>query len=160
EQIGAMAGRERAGPAAERLGATSDGRLPERETRRVRLAQRREGAAALAEALAVFEPAQLLDRTERNVAVGADAPAPARFYIGQQGEEAVAEIALGRGAEPRDRSGGGEPPGLGVVHVGRMDQAPGLIDRRVVEEPLHGPRTRPRQALLDLAGLLGDVNVD
>src|SRR5205814_4349377 len=110
--------------------------------------------------LAVFEPAQLLARAERYVTVGADAPSAARFEVGQRGKETVSEIRFGRGTKTRNSAGGGEPPRLVGVHVGRMHEAPGRVDRRVVEEPLHGPGARPGEALLDLESLLGDVNVD
>src|SRR5260370_11683592 len=124
-----MTGREGAGAAAERLGAARDRGLPEREARGLRLARGRERAAALAQALAVFEPAQLLDRAQRDVAVGADAPAASGFEIRQQRKEPVAEIALGAGAETHHRAGGGETPGLAGLHAPRMHQAPGRIPR-------------------------------
>ncbi len=42
----------------------------------------------------------------------------------------------------------------------RVDEAPARIDCLVVEQPVDRTPAAPRQALGDLAGLLGDVNMD
>ena len=49
---------------------------------------------------------------------------------------------------------------LAGVHVGRVDQAPARIDRRVVEQPPHRPRAGGGEAFLHLLRLLGGVDVD
>jgi hypothetical protein len=41
-----------------------------------------------------------------------------------------------------------------------MNETPAAIDRRVVEQPLQRTLPAPRDAFIDLSGLLGDVNVD
>src|SRR5882757_6176445 len=41
-----------------------------------------------------------------------------------------------------------------------MDQAPALIDRRMLEQPLDRPPTRPGDAFLDFSDLFGGVDVN
>ena len=41
-----------------------------------------------------------------------------------------------------------------------MDQAPAIIDRRVVQQPLHGAGTRPGDTVFHFLHLLGDMDVD
>src|SRR3546814_13612670 len=84
-------------------------------------------AALPGEALAVLEPAQILDGADRDVAVGADAPAPAGGEVGLGREEAVAEVGLRRRAEAGDRAAGRQRRRLGLAHVGRVHQAPARI---------------------------------
>ena len=45
-------------------------------------------------------------------------------------------------------------------HVGRVNEAPALIDGRMFEQPLHRPLSRPGEAIFDLAHLLGGVDLD
>ncbi len=47
-----------------------------------------------------------------------------------------------------------------IGHVGRVDEAPALIDRCILKQPLDRPCAGPGQAILDFLDLLGDVNVD
>ena len=46
------------------------------------------------------------------------------------------------------------------IHVGRMDQAPAVIDRRVIQQPGDRARTAPGEAVGNLLLLFGDVDVD
>jgi hypothetical protein len=41
-----------------------------------------------------------------------------------------------------------------------MDKTPAAIDRGMVQQPAHRPRTAPRQAILHLAHLFGDMDMD
>ena len=53
-----------------------------------------------------------------------------------------------------------ERQNFALVDMGRVDEAPAPVDRGVIEEPSNRTRARPRDAGVDLAGLLGDVDVD
>ena len=44
--------------------------------------------------------------------------------------------------------------------MGRMDEAPALIDRRMFEQPLDRSPARPGQAILDFSDLFGGMDVD
>jgi hypothetical protein len=45
-------------------------------------------------------------------------------------------------------------------HVRGMHQAPALVHRRVVQQPLHRALAAPGHAVIHLLRLLGDVDVD
>src|SRR3546814_12592459 len=78
QQVGAPAGFQRAVRPAEGLGAAGEGLAVEALADRSVVAFSGKHVAALpGQALAVLEPAQILDGADRDVAVGADAPAPA-----------------------------------------------------------------------------------
>src|SRR3546814_16888690 len=80
---------------AEGLGAAGEGLAVEALADRSVVAFSGKHVAALpGEALAVLEPAQILDGADRDVAVGADAPAPAGGEVGLGREEAVAGVGL------------------------------------------------------------------
>jgi len=108
------------------------------------------------QALAVFEPAQFLDRAQRDMAVGADGDASAE---GLGREAPVAQVRLGGGAQANNRPAPREPIEFGLGDVRGVDQAPACIDREAFEQPLHRPLAGPGQAVVDLALLLGDVDV-
>ena len=75
-------------------------------------------------------------------------------------ECAVAEIGFGDRAKPRDRARCRHVARLFVGHVGGMNQAPAAIDRRVIEQPVHRTFAAPGDAILDLFGLFGDMDMD
>jgi hypothetical protein len=41
-----------------------------------------------------------------------------------------------------------------------VNQAPAIVDRRVIEQPFDRPRVAYRQTILHFADLLGDMDVD
>ena len=110
--------------------------------------------------LAVLEPAQLLDRADRDVAVRADPEPPAGLEKRGQIEQTVAEIGLGGRAKTGDRAASCEARRLVVVHVGGVDQAPAGSDRSDLEQMGDRASAAPFEALAHLARLLGDVDVD
>ena len=77
-----------------------------------------------------------------------------------RGKHAVAEIGLGDRAKAGDRAARGQAVGLGLGHVGGVDQAPAPVDLGIGEQPFDRPRARPGDAVLDLLHLLGDMDVD
>src|SRR3546814_14888322 len=84
---------------AEGLGAAGEGLAVEALADRSVVAFSGKHVAALpGEALAVLEPAQILDGADRDVAVGADAPAPAGGEGGLGREEALPDVRLRRRA--------------------------------------------------------------
>src|SRR3546814_3858139 len=91
--------------------------------------------------------------------VRTDAPGAAGIEVGAQREQAVAEIGLGGRA---DRNGGaavGDAAGFFRRQVGGVHQRPARIDGGVGQQPLHRSRAADRQAVLYLADLFGDVDV-
>ena len=111
-------------------------------------------------ALGIFELAQFVHDSDQHVGIGADAETPAVRGKQRRWKDAVAEIGLGDRAQAGDGAAPGQRHGFGVGHVGGVDQAPALVDRGMAEQPLDRPRARPGEAVLDLAHLLGDVDVD
>ncbi len=79
------------------LGTAGTGGLPE-DAGGVAGGAGEDVAAFGAQALGVFEQAQLGKGVQADVAVGADAEASAGFAVVGQGEQAVAEVAFGAGA--------------------------------------------------------------
>ncbi|MNL54606.1 hypothetical protein D3C87_1779490 [compost metagenome] len=57
------------------------------------------------------------------------------------GEDAVAKIGLGDGAKAGNGTAFCHAAGFGFCHMRRMDKAPAIIDRRILQKPLHRPRT-------------------
>ena len=112
------------------------------------------------QALALLEQPQLAGGIGRHVAVRADAVATAQGDEGRQREDAVAEIGLGRRTQADDRLPLGNQGQLGVGQVGAVDQAPALVDLGDLAQQLQRPPAEPLQAVADLLGLLGDVDVD
>ena len=74
--------------------------------------------------------------------VGADAEAAAGLEEAAGGEDAVAEIGLGDRAQAGDRAAPGQRAGLGLGHVGGVDQAPAPVDLRVGQAAIR-PAARP-----------------
>ena len=120
-------------------------------------------ALARSEALAVFEHQQLLCGVDTDMAVGADAPrttgVPCRPPR-RQVEDAIAEVGFGCRAQPCDGAAGAGARALVGIHVRCMHKAPARVDIRVVEQPGDRSLPAPRYAVVDLLGLLCDVDVD
>src|SRR5512133_1509058 len=116
-------------------------------------------AAAALPARDPFELAQLLQRIDANVRVGADAQADAPLAHPLDREEAVAEVRLGRraGADARARSG--DQVELGAVGVRGVDDRRSLAEAARPLQQLDGTDAVLGEALLDLAGLFVGVDV-
>ena len=159
DDVGRLADGERAGGEAQGLGAAAAGGVEQ-----VPAGGGADGAEPvallLAQALAVFERAQLLVEGDAHVAVGADGEAAAGGGKARRLEDAVAEIGFGDGAQAGDGAGLRKARALVGRHVRAVDQAPARVDVHVVEQPLHGARAGPGDAVLHLARLLGGVDVD
>ena len=118
-------------------------------------------APARAHALRPFELAQLGERVEITVFESLPTPKrPSASRYATRRERAVAEIGLGRRRESRDRAARRERRDLALGHVRRVHDAPARVDVRLREQPLDRAHAAPREALLDLARLLGGVDVD
>ncbi len=126
----------------------------------LRMAARSKHVALLQrEPLPVFEQPQLLADADARMAVRADAPCAALLQIGRGIEHAIAEIGFGGRTDAGHRAAVRQAPTLVPVQMGRVHQAPARVDRRMVQQPVHRPRAAPRQAFVDLALLLGDMDV-
>ena len=124
QEIGAGARLQRADRPPEGGGAAGQGGPPQAGADRAAVAHRGDVALLAGQALAVFQPAQLLQGADRDMAVGADAEGAARRQIGGQREQPVAQVGLGGRAEPGDGARAGQGQGLLAGHVGGVDEAP------------------------------------
>jgi CDP-diacylglycerol--glycerol-3-phosphate 3-phosphatidyltransferase len=106
-----------------------------------------------------LELAQLLQRIDANVRVGADAQADAPLAHPLHGEEAVAEVRLGRRAGADARARRGDQVELGAVGVGGVDDRRSLAEAARPLQQLDGTDAVLGEALLDLAGLFVRVDV-
>ena len=68
------------------------------------LAQRHDVAALRREPLSVFEPAQFLERVDRDMAVGSDRDMAAAHEVMMQREQAVPEVRFGTRAQHGHRA--------------------------------------------------------
>jgi len=123
-------------------------------------ATRQDVAGTLREALRVFQGAQLGGGVDQHVRVAADTDAAGRREPLLRRENAVTEIRLGHRAKAYYGGARGEAGELAVGGVGRVHQAPARIRGLMLEQPLDRAAPAPGEALLDLAGLLGDVQVN
>ena len=94
--VGGTAGFQPGGRQAQRLGAAACRRRPQPVAA---VLGRQHRAAAGSEPLLILQPAQLLDRADRDVAVRAQAEAAAGVQEGGGGKQAVAQVGLGGRAQ-------------------------------------------------------------
>ena len=159
QKIRARADLEHARAARERLSPAIERGVEQRPTGRT-AGRRQHVARPCVEPLGIFELPQLVGRANGDVRIGADPKAPSCVEVFASPENAVAEIGFGDRAKPRDGARGGEVARLGGVHVRRVDQAPAAVDPDMLEEPAHRPLAERRDAVLDLADLLGGMDMD
>ena len=120
-----------------------------------------QGAAPLAgEALAVLEPARLLEHRDAGVGVAAQAEAGAGGGDGGERRQAVAEVGLGQRADADVAAGGDEALEVRRVGVGAVDGGERVVDLQLVEQQGHRPLAVGRLAVGDLLALLLDVHVE
>ncbi len=116
-------------------------------------------ALPLAQPLAILHRPQLLTERNADVAVGTDAEAAPCIEKARCLEDAVAEVRLRDRTQPRHRAGDGEARTFVICHVRAVDETPARTERRMVEQPLDGPRPRPGNAFFDLPRLLRRMHV-
>ncbi len=145
---------------AERPRAARDRALKQRGTRRTRGPHRQDIARPVLKPLGIFKQSQLLGDADADQRVRADAEGAAGGQIVACREDAVAEIGLGKGTKPGHGARRRQALRFFGRHVGGMDQAPARIDIRMVEQPFDRPLPAKGQAGLDLAHLLGGVDMD
>ena len=141
-------------------GAAVDGDIIEGSADGRRLGTREHAPPSMAQALAVFQQAKLLDGAHRDIVVRADADFSA---VGEKlacREYTVTEIRLCRGAKSDNCITGRQAFALRAIGIGGVNQAPALIHVDTVEQPFYRPLPAPGDAFLHLAGLLGDVNMN
>ena len=159
-QVGKPARRYRSGIAAKRLRATRQGALVKVQRDRCSGTWLRRIACPRLQPADVVEPAQLLDRTGADIGIAADTETAVSRKVFAQGEDAVTEIGLGRLAQSRDGSACRKALRFRRIDVRRMHQAPAMIDRRMIQQPVDRPCTAPGNAVDHLLLLLGDMDVN
>ncbi len=137
----------------ERRGADVRADLPE-------LVGREHAAAALLPPRDALELAELLERIDADVRVGADAERDAAMADTHDGEEPVSEIRLGGRAGADTRPAVAEQVELDAVGVCRVDDGRPLAEAPRRREELDRPQSVLGEALLDLARLLVRVDVE
>src|SRR5579871_2183599 len=113
------AGRNAADVASGCSGAAGKGETIEPGTYMTALlrSRRQDIAPAGDQPLAIFEPAQLFDRADRDVTVGADAEPAVAGKVWLCWEQSVAEIGLGGRAQARDGAARRQKIGLGLCQM-------------------------------------------
>ena len=159
DEIGRRAAADPCNRLAARPGAAFD-RTFEQLAADMGASERRDVARLRREPLPVFQPAQFLERVDRDVAVRADREPAAVPEVVRQREQPVAEIGFRARAHADDGAGSGQLPGFVGIHVRRVHEAPLIVDVGVLEQPPHRASLVGREALVDLALLLRNVQVN
>ena len=107
-----------------------------------------------------LELAELLERIDADVRVGADAERDAAMADTHDGQEPVSEIRLGGRAGADRGAAVAEQVELGAVGVRRVDDRRPLAEAPRLGEELDRPQSVLGEALLDLARLLVGVDVE
>ncbi len=159
-EVGPGAGRDRGRVLSKRARPTDRRGIEEPPPRGAAVRRRQPVAGAVAQTLAVFERAELRRSRDQHVGIAADPEGPAGLGIGGGRKDAVAEVAFGDRAEPRHGARSGHAGGFIGRHVGGMNEAPSRVDLGVVEQPFDGPGAGRGDAVLHLADLFGDVDMN
>ena len=126
------------------------------------LVQRIGGDVALAQrqSLTEFEQPQLFERVTADLAVGADRQRCARRQPARQIGQAVAEVGFCRRAD--DDAGAARRHRVDLVgsRMRGVHELPARVEPGVLCQPLDRPHAGGGQAIVDLGGLFGDVDVD
>src|SRR5205807_8222559 len=107
-----------------------------------------------------LELAELLERVDSHVGVGADTDADAALADPLDGREAVAEVRLGRRADADPRARLGDEVELAVARVRRVDDRRARGEAAGARQELDRPYAVLGQALVDLPRLLVGVDVE
>src|SRR4051794_5691668 len=120
-----------------------------------------QGVARLAlAARAGLELAHLLERVDAHLRVAADRQAHASVAVAHCGEEAVAEVALGRRARDDDRARLGQHVDVGVGDVDAVDHARARPEEAAAQQQRDRRAAVLGFALVELAALLVGVDVE
>ena len=158
-QVGGRARGDSRSGQAEAVRAVDRQAAPERRRRaRVAVVHEHVAAAALA-ARAALRLAGLLERIEADVGVGAERDPDAALPELLRRQEAVAEVGLGRRAGAHGGLGLAEQVELAREHVRGMHHGRPVAEQAAVVEVLDRVQAELLDRLLDLARLLGGVDV-
>jgi imidazolonepropionase len=109
--------------------------------------------------LPIFQKSQLFGGIDQDVGVRADAK-PSAFVEETAGREnPVTEIGFRNRTKPCHGTMRDHAIDLGIGDMRGVDKAPVLIDGQPIEQQFDGTLAAPGDAVLDLLGLLGDVNM-
>lgn len=109
--------------------------------------------------LSILQKTQFLGSVDQDVGVRADAETTALVEEAARREYPVAEIGFRDRAKPGHCAARDHAVDLGVSDMRGMDEAPMLVDGQSVEQQFDRTFAAPGQAVLDLPGLFGDVDV-
>jgi len=111
----------------------------------------------MGETLRIFECAQLLGGIDQHIRIGANADASNPILEGACGEDSIAEVCLGDRTQPHYCLAGGDCLELRLGEVSGVHEAPMLIHRHMVHQPLHRPLPGPGDAVVNFLRLLGNM---
>src|SRR5436853_3914560 len=151
---GLQAHRFPAGAGEQRLGATAQGTLVQAAARRAVMRWHQYIARAVREPLRVLQRAQLLGCIQQDVRVAANSKSTALREERRGRKDAISKARLRYRAQADDGAACRHPPHLRLRDMGGMYQAPALIGRLRLEQPLDRAAAAPGDAVLDLLRLL------
>lgn len=114
----------------------------------------------LSKTLGVFELTQLVRNADQHIRIGADSQSAFAVEKERRWKDPAPEVRLGDWTEACHSPARRHASCLVLFHVRCVDHAPASVNSGVVEKPFDGPCTRPCDAVLDVAYLLGDVAMD
>ena len=112
------------------------------------------------QALRIFELPKLVRDADQDIRIRADADAAAIRKELAGWKRAVAQIGFRDRAKPGDRPRLRHRDSLGFRHMGRVNEAPPVIDGRIGKQPLDRARARPGDTVVHFARLLGGVDMN
>ena len=117
-------------------------------------------AGNVAQALTVFQCAQLLGQADADVAVGPDPERPACGEPARPVERPIPQISLGDRTQPGNRTAFCQCRRFLRRHVGGVDRTPIRPNGGVGQQPFHRPRPQPCRDIGHFLGLFCDVDVN
>jgi hypothetical protein len=121
---------------------------------------REQSAPFLAQPLTVLREAQLFDRIDTRVAVGADCKHSTARREARQRKEAVAQVSFGQWAEHQGRPATDDEVELLWLRMSRMHEIPASIELDRAGEAFDRRQAITLAAVDDFLLLLGHVDVD
>ena len=139
---------------------TARGSLRVEQVPRRQIVRRHDVAGPVRQPLAVFQLPQFLRQGNANIGIRTDgegAPCREEFL---PVEYAIAKIGLGDRTQAGNGAGLRQPPGLRVVHLGGVDQAPARIDTHLIQQIFNRTGAQPGLDVFDFPDLFGCMNMD
>lgn len=144
---------------AERLLPTPEGGIEHRTSCR-NSAGREHISRTPIKALGVFQLAKFARYADTYIRIGPDPVPTSGGEKHRSRERPIAQVRLRHRAHAGDPATSRQRNGFMIRHVRGVDQAPALIDRRVIEQPLNRALPRPGEAIGHFLLLFGNMDVD